>query len=93
MDLLASNADSQEDDFAEAELKQLLRDKVAETMAVLNDKERYVIENRIMCDEPPTLQQIGQHLKISRERVRQIEGNIIRKIRHAIAANDSVQAA
>lgn len=93
LDLLASNADSQEDACSEAELKELLRQTVQETMTVLNDKERYVIEKRIMCDEPPTLQQIGQHLKISRERVRQIEGNIIRKIRTALAANDSAVAA
>jgi RNA polymerase sigma-32 factor len=93
LDLLASNADSQEEACSNEELKELLRTKVQETMGVLNDKERYVIENRIMCDEPPTLQQIGQHLKISRERVRQIEGNIIRKIRSAIAANDSAVAA
>jgi len=93
LDLLASNADSQEEICSSEEFKQLLRSKVQETMGVLNDKERYVIENRIMCDEPPTLQQIGQHLKISRERVRQIEGNIIRKIRSAIAANDSAVAA
>jgi len=93
LDLLASNADSQEEACSNEELKELLRSKVQETMGVLNDKERYVIENRIMCDEPPTLQQIGQHLKISRERVRQIEGNIIRKIRSAIAANDSAVAA
>jgi RNA polymerase sigma-32 factor len=93
LDLLASNADSQEEACSNEELKELLRTKVQETMGVLNDKERYVIENRIMCDEPPTLQQIGQHIKISRERVRQIEGNIIRKIRSAIAANDSAVAA
>ena len=93
LDLLASNADSQEEICSSEEFKELLRSKVQETMGVLNDKERYVIENRIMCDEPPTLQQIGQHLKISRERVRQIEGNIIRKIRSAIAANDSAVAA
>jgi RNA polymerase sigma-32 factor len=93
LDLMASNADSQEDAYCSDELRQLLRSKVAETMDVLNDKEKYVIENRIMCDEPPTLQQIGQHLKISRERVRQIEGNIIRKIRTALTQSDTVVAA
>lgn len=93
MDLLACNADSQEETFASVELKEQLRATVQATMGHLNDKERYVIENRIMADEPPTLQQIGQHLKISRERVRQIEGNIIRKIRTALTANDAVQAA
>jgi len=84
LDLLASHAENQEDTYSAQELRKLLRIKVQETMGQLNEKERYVIENRIMCDEPPTLQEIGQHLKISRERVRQIEGNIIRKIRTAL---------
>jgi len=89
LDLLASTSASQEDLYSAAELRQLLRGKIAETLEQLNDKERYVIENRIMCEEPPTLQEIGQQLKISRERVRQIEGNIIRKIRTALCSNDA----
>jgi len=42
-------------------------------MKRLNEKEAYVIKNRIMADAPLTLQEIGDHLKLSRERVRQIE--------------------
>jgi RNA polymerase sigma-32 factor len=85
LDLLAAGGENQEETYSSEELRGLLRIKVRETMGQLNDKERYVIENRIMRDEPPTLQEIGQHLKISRERVRQIEGNIIRKIRTALS--------
>ncbi len=87
LDLLSTNSDSQEEAYSAKELRSRLRVKVRETMGTLNDKERYVIENRIMRDEPPTLQEIGQHLKISRERVRQIEGNIIRKIRLALTSD------
>ena len=92
LDLLAGQDMGQEEIYSAQELQLLLREKVAETMDQLNDKERYVIQNRIMCDEPPTLQEIGQHLKISRERVRQIEGNIIRKIRSALVHDGTVAA-
>jgi RNA polymerase sigma-32 factor len=93
IDLLACGADSQEHTFASAEMRGLLRDKIAGIMDQLNDKERYVIANRILKDEPPTLQEIGQVLKISRERVRQIEGNIIRKLRVALVAEGTVPIA
>ena len=84
LDLMAAPAESQEEAYSAEEMRRLLRVKVRETLGQLNDKERYVIENRILKDEPPTLQEIGQKLQISRERVRQIEGNIIRKIRTAL---------
>jgi RNA polymerase sigma-32 factor len=47
----------------------------------LNEKEVYVLQNRIMSEEPLTLQQIGDHLKLSRERVRQIESEALNKLK------------
>jgi RNA polymerase sigma-32 factor len=84
IDLLSSEASSQEERVAEMEERQLLRGKVYEAMEHLNEKERYIVENRLMAEEPKTLQEIGQHFQISRERARQIEGNVIRKIRTAL---------
>jgi len=84
MDLLSVDAASQEERVAEAEERSLLRGKVYEAMEHLNEKERYIVENRLMAEEPKTLQEIGQHFQISRERARQIEGNVIRKIRTAL---------
>lgn len=93
IDLLASNADSQEEQLSDGEMKSLLRKTVAATMEHLNEKERYVIEKRIMAEDPPTLQEIGAKLHISRERVRQIEGNIIRKIRAAMCQDPAAARA
>jgi RNA polymerase sigma-32 factor len=82
LDLLADEkGPSQEEELAKLEERRLVRGKVHEAMGSLNEKERYIVENRLMTDEPKTLQEIGQHFSISRERARQIEGNVIRKIR------------
>lgn len=81
LDMLAAEGTDQEDRCGRAEVKHLLRGKVAEAMELLNEKERYIVQNRLMTDEPQTLNEIGKHFHISRERARQIEGNVIRKIR------------
>jgi RNA polymerase sigma-32 factor len=87
LDLLVGGETSQEDHFATEEARHLLRGKVHEAMEHLNEKERYIVENRLMTDEPKTLQEIGRHFSISRERARQIEGNVIRKMRQALAGS------
>jgi len=49
------------------------------------DRVRFIVENRLMADERLTLQEIGKNFGISRERARQIEGNVLRKLREALA--------
>jgi len=81
LDLLAAANESQEEVVADHEEKSLLRQHVDDAMTNFNEKERYIVKNRLMAEEPQTLQQIGKYFSISRERARQIEGNVIRKIR------------
>ena len=59
-------------------------------MKRLNEKEEYVVRNRIMADSPLTLQEIGSHLKLSRERVRQIENEALKKLRKEITPRASL---
>ncbi len=47
----------------------------------LNDKERMILEERLLTDEPLTLQTIADRFGISRERVRQIEVNLLKKMK------------
>ena len=47
----------------------------------LNDKERMILEERLLTDEPMTLQNIADKFDISRERVRQIEVNLLAKMK------------
>ncbi len=59
---------------------------VQEALKQLNDKERYIIENRILKDEPLTLKEVGDKLGITRERVRQLESRALDKLKKNIAA-------
>ncbi len=63
----------------------LLRGKVQEAMETLNEKERYIVENRLLADEPQTLQEIGTNFSVSRERVRQLESRVMAKLREKMA--------
>jgi RNA polymerase sigma-32 factor len=73
LDLLQENSLNQEEALVLEEEKEIREREVVNAMKRLNEKEVYVIKNRIMADSPLTLQEIGNHLKLSRERVRQIE--------------------
>lgn len=75
---------NQEEQLAEFQAKQQLQAQVAQAMAVLNEKERFVVEHRISADEPMTLQEIAGHFSISRERVRQIEEGALKKMKHTL---------
>jgi len=92
LDLLQENAPNQEEAFAQAEEKQVRQLEVLNAMKRLNEKEAYVIKNRIMADSPLTLQEIGNHLKLSRERVRQIESEALRKLKKEFSSNLSINA-
>jgi RNA polymerase sigma-32 factor len=81
LDLLQESSLNQEESFALEEEKKIREREVLSAMKHLNGKEEYVIRNRIMSDSFLTLQEIGNHLKLSRERVRQIESEALKKLR------------
>jgi RNA polymerase sigma-32 factor len=80
MDMIKSGGDVEEI-VADKEKNEILSVKVAEFKKTLNSKEIYIFDNRIMTDEPLTLQDIGTEFNISRERVRQIENKVLRKFK------------
>jgi RNA polymerase sigma-32 factor len=81
LETLADENKNQEDLIIEKEQETLLSQSVTEIRGMLNKKEQFVLKHRLMEEEPMTLQEIGDHFKISRERVRQIEHATKRKIR------------
>ena len=84
LESLADDRLNQEELLVEFQENQNLQQKVAEVVSRLNEKERYIIEQRITADEPMTLQEIASHFSISRERVRQIEEGALRKTKQAL---------
>lgn len=93
LDGLADQRPNQEDRLAECQEQEQLRRHVAAVVSGLGEKERFVVSRRVTADEPMTLQEIADHFGISRERVRQIEGNALRKVRAALAPLVGLQVA
>jgi len=91
-DLLKETSPNQEEVLGEEEEKKILQNDVQSAMKHLNDKEEYVIKSRVMADSPLTLQEIGNHLKLSRERVRQIEIEALKKLKKEMGSKVQLQA-
>lgn len=68
----------------DAQERAAVREETHVAMQQLNPKEQYILTHRLMCDTPKTLQEIGERFSISRERARQIESNVKRKLSHAL---------
>jgi RNA polymerase sigma-32 factor len=92
LELLREESLNQEEAIAQEEEKKIREREVQDAMKRLNDKEVYVIKSRIMAEEPLTLQQIGDHLKLSRERVRQIESEALKKLKKEFSGRSELQA-
>ncbi len=70
-----------DEQLSEYESRNLLNKKLKEFREKLSGKEADIFDNRIVAEEPLTLQQLGDKYHISRERVRQLQEKIIRNIK------------
>jgi len=92
LDLLQEGSLNQEEALVQEQEKKIREREVLNAMKRLNEKEVFVIKNRIMADSPLTLQEIGTHLKLSRERVRQIESEALKKLKKEISPSAYAEA-
>ena len=81
LDFLESNQKSQEEISIDNQQSSSLKKGLEKALSKLNEREKYIIENRLLTENQKTLEDIGKQFKISRERVRQIEKSAIIKIR------------
>jgi RNA polymerase sigma-32 factor len=79
-DMLADTDEDSETQLANAELRHIIHQKLDALKGKLGNKERDILENRLLTDSPQTLHQIGARWGVSRERVRQIEERLKKKI-------------
>lgn len=83
---LPSNGPGIESTVAGKEIKVKLTELLDVLKHKLNDKEKMILEKRLLTDEPLTLQNIADRFDISRERVRQIEVNLLKKMKKYLEA-------
>jgi RNA polymerase sigma-32 factor len=91
LDLLADRAEGQEEVFARLERDQRVRGRIDGLARGLSARERYILSRRLLTDEAETLAEIGRHLNLSRERVRQLEDRLKAKLRRALNEFEPVQ--
>jgi RNA polymerase sigma-32 factor len=94
VDLMPSSVEGPESLMADGELQALLKEKLGEFRGTLagKDKELAIFDERLVADDPLTLQQLGDRFGISRERVRQLEQRLTGRLRDYLRDNmgDSV---
>jgi RNA polymerase sigma-32 factor len=81
IEFVSTESESIEDKVSKKEIEVLLHNKIAEFRKKMTPRELEIFDLRIFSDNPVTLQEIGDRYGISRERVRQVEKNIIKKMR------------
>ena len=85
LDILPDRRASQEAVLIDREERRLLGDRTRTALGALPTRERQIIEQRILNAPPRTLQELADEFGISRERVRQLEQNALRRLKVALA--------
>jgi len=75
-----------------AEELSILREQLDIIRPALNDRELFVLENRLLSDEPLTLQEIGDKYNMTREAARQLEGRVMDKIRKQMVSAEEPES-
>ncbi len=83
-DFLVDNEPLQDERVAEAQESRLRHELLLEAMEALNERERHILTERRLTDEPKTLEELSQVYDVSRERIRQIEVRAFEKLQKAL---------
>jgi RNA polymerase sigma-32 factor len=84
LDRCASGDEPQDEQLSRARETERVRSAVAGAMSLLDERERTIVEQRFMADDPSSLQELGEQLGFSRERARQLEIRARGKLRAAL---------
>ncbi len=86
MDWLTDDRPLQDETVAEAEEAEVRHDMLVEAMDSLNEREKHILTERRLTDDPQTLEELSQVYDVSRERIRQIEVRAFEKLQKAMKA-------
>ena len=60
----------------------MVRYSLKDLLPDLSDKELFILEHRLLTDDPVTLREIGEKYHVSRERIRQLEARLLTKLKN-----------
>jgi RNA polymerase sigma-32 factor len=83
-DWLVDTGPLQDERVAEAEETRVRHELLVEAMQALNERERHILTERRLTDDPKTLEELSQVYDVSRERIRQIEVRAFEKLQKAL---------
>jgi RNA polymerase sigma-32 factor len=83
-DWLVDNDPLQDERLADSQEKEVRHDMLTQAMDALNDREKHILAERRLADDPKTLEELSQVYGVSRERVRQIEVRAFDKLQKAM---------
>lgn len=70
-----------DEEVSDAQMRARLREALHEFAALLNDRERCILEQRLLTEDPLTLREIAHRYGISRQRVKQVESRLLERLR------------
>jgi RNA polymerase sigma-32 factor len=83
-DSLTDDRPLQDETFADAQEAEVRNEMLTEAMGLLNDRERHILTERRLKENPQTLEELSQVYDVSRERIRQIEVRAFEKLQKAM---------
>jgi RNA polymerase sigma-32 factor len=83
-DFLVDSGPLQDELLAEDEESKVRHDLLVNALESLNDREKHILMERRLADEPKTLEELSQVYGVSRERIRQIEVRAFEKLQSAL---------
>ena len=89
IETLQDEGEIQSDKVEQTKDIETLRTWLLEAMSNLNERERYIVRERKLRDDPRTLESLGNELSLSKERVRQLEAAAFTKMRKMLANQSS----
>ena len=90
-DFLVDNGPLQDELVADEEERQVRHNLLTQAMGALNDREKHILTERRLSDDPKTLEELSQVYSVSRERIRQIEVRAFEKLQAALLRNATEQ--
>ena len=80
-DFLSGATPSAEDNVGDLEMRRVFMERVDAFRETLEERDRQLLEERVLADQPKTLAELGEEFGVSRERVRQLEVRIMKRLR------------